>query len=137
MHEMLREALAEVFSERSASAESMIAARVKVDTARGLKRYKGAIGGLAGVLVGFIGWAVAEVRSYGDERVAAYEAKAEAKHAADRVDAAHKRLDDLEPKVSQILSAVQRIEAVEAVREQEPDPVPETKPKPKAPKRAH
>jgi hypothetical protein len=129
----VREILAEVFSERSASAESMIASRVKVDTARGLKRYRGAVGGLIGALLGMGGWAVAEVRSYGDERAeaarTAIAAEAKAEAAADEamrvrteLDDARARVDQLEPKVDRALAGIEQLLAREAAEEPKPKP---------------
>lgn len=109
LNEILREALSDVLSQRTASGESMIAARVKVDTQRATRNLKGIAGGLGAVLVAVASWAWGQVQSYGDARVAAAEAEAKATAAHDRLETAEsksetnsRRLDTLEPKIDDI-----------------------------------
>jgi len=120
MHEMLREALSELLTERSQSAESMIAARVKVDTQHKTRHLRLGLGGLGAALVAALSWGVAQVESYGNSRAAAaeaaWEAKEEAARATAKVDAAQEqarvateRLDNLEPKVDRALTLLEAL----------------------------
>lgn len=122
MHEMLRDALAEVLpgllSDRSQSAESLIAARVKVDTQQRTRKLSGAVGGLVALLMATGGWAISQVRSYGDSRVAAVQAEAkadaavvEAAETRATVDEHGARLGHLETKVDRALRILEGLEA--------------------------
>lgn len=110
VREIVDDSIDKALSDRSTAAESALTLQVESTVRSKTKRYRGAVSGLAAALVAVAGWAVAEVRSYGDERVAAYTAQVEARdakaHAEETrqvADRATARLDELEPKVDEAL----------------------------------
>lgn len=123
----VREIFGELLDERDDAEGSRVNLRVN-ERYRKTQRPKNiAIGGLAGLVLTLAGWAVAEVRSYGDEReeaartAIAAEAKAvaaadEAMRVRTELDDARARVDALEPKVDEVLLMLEQLLAREAAR---------------------